>query len=207
MITSQDTDLFYIENLKRHGSSSQGVGWKDDSAQIVRFDQLVKVIDLTIPFSLNDLGCGVGDLSRFLIKNHFPVSRYHGYDILREMVDEAMVIGGKNDNIKFFVITDSNEISQADYTVSSGIFNPRHGISDTQWKHHIIETIQIMNDRSVKGFAFNALSIYSDVEFRKPELYYSDPLWLFDFCKINFSKNVALLHDYNQYDFTILVRK
>ncbi|MBM3138043.1 MAG: class I SAM-dependent methyltransferase, partial [Chloroflexi bacterium] len=30
---------------------------------------------------------------------------------------------------------------------------------------------------------------------------------LFDYCKVNFSKNVALLHDYKLYDFTIIVRK
>ncbi|HAI76542.1 MAG TPA: SAM-dependent methyltransferase, partial [Microscillaceae bacterium] len=60
---------------------------------------------------------------------------------------------------------------------------------------------------SDQGFAFNALTSYSDLEFRKQELYYSDPLYLFDYCKKNFGKNVALLHDYNQYDFTIIVKK
>ena len=32
-------------------------------------------------------------------------------------------------------------------------------------------------------------------------------LFFFDFCKRNFSRNVALLHDYGLYDFTIIVRK
>jgi len=41
----------------------------------------------------------------------------------------------------------------------------------------------------------------------RPDLYYADPLFLFDFCKQNFSKNVALLHDYRLYDFTLIVRK
>lgn len=64
-----------------------------------------------------------------------------------------------------------------------------------------------MNEKSTLGFAFNALTKYSDPEFMKEELYYTDPLFMFDYCKTNFSKNVALLHDYRQYDFTILVRK
>jgi hypothetical protein len=37
---------------------------------------------------------------------------------------------------------------------------------------------------------------------QRPDLYYG-----FDFCKRRFSRNVALLHDYGLYDFTILVRK
>ena len=64
-----------------------------------------------------------------------------------------------------------------------------------------------MDRASQKGFAFNMLTIYSDKEYMKDNLYYSDPLFFFDFCKRNFSKNVALLHDYYEYDFTILVRK
>jgi hypothetical protein len=59
---------------------------------------------------------------------------------------------------------------------------------------------------SLKGMAFNALTSYSDPEFMKPDLYYPDPLQVFDFCKRNLSKQVALLHDYGIYDFTILVR-
>ncbi len=32
-------------------------------------------------------------------------------------------------------------------------------------------------------------------------------LFFFDYCKRNFSKNVALLRNYGLYDFTVLVRK
>ena len=64
-----------------------------------------------------------------------------------------------------------------------------------------------MNEKSKFGFSFNALTSYSDAAFMKAELYYSNPGWLFDYCKTRFAKNVALLHDYSQYDFTILVKK
>jgi hypothetical protein len=64
-----------------------------------------------------------------------------------------------------------------------------------------------MHEKSSKGFAFNALTKYSDEDKMQDYLFYSDPLYLFDYCKKHFSRNVALLHDYNQYDFTILVRK
>ena len=41
----------------------------------------------------------------------------------------------------------------------------------------------------------------------RPDLYYADPCFLFDYCKTHFSKDVAILHDYGMYDFTLIVRK
>ena len=60
---------------------------------------------------------------------------------------------------------------------------------------------------SLRGFASNFLTKYSDAGKMRFDLYYADPLFLFDYCKRNFSKNVALLHDYHLYDFTLLIRK
>jgi len=51
------------------------------------------------------------------------------------------------------------------------------------------------------------LTKYPDAARMRSDLYYADPGFFFDYCKRNFSRNVALLHDYNLYDFTILVRK
>jgi len=66
-----------------------------------------------------------------------------------------------------------------------------------------------MNSLCSKGFSFNMLTGYSDADrmAQRPDLYFGDPLFYFDYCKRNFSRNVALLHDYGLYDFTVLVRK
>jgi hypothetical protein len=98
-------------------------------------------------------------------------------------------------------------MKEADYTVASGVLNLKFDIPENEWLEYIIETISVMNSKSRNGFAFNALTKYSDKEYMKEELYYSDPCFLFDYCKRNFAKNVALLHDYQEYDFTIIVRK
>jgi hypothetical protein len=45
-----------------------------------------------------------------------------------------------------------------------------------------------------KGIAFNAMSTY--VDFQVDDLYYSNPLAVFDFCKKNLSRKVTLKHDY-----------
>jgi SAM-dependent methyltransferase len=205
--TGQDIVKFYTERLQSHGNSSQGVGWKNDDAQIIRFVQLAKVVADLEAFTINDLGCGTGQFYKFLLTNKFAPTCYIGYDILQEMIDEANghITGDKK--VIFKKIASSTEMEISDYSVASGIFNVKYESSEADWLHYVLTTIEDMNARSKTGFAFNLLTKYSDREFMQSYLYYADPLFYFDYCKRNFSKNVALLHDYDQYDFTILVRK
>jgi len=79
--------------------------------------------------------------------------------------------------------------------------------SDIQWLPYILSTLDVMNKKSRLGFAFNMLTKYSDPGYMKKKLYYADPCFIFDYCKRNYSRNVALLHDYDLYEFTIRVLK
>lgn len=121
------------------------------------------------------------------------------------MIIKAKELYGKYENINF--IKDCDIGKTADYTVASDIFNVKLKQKDSDWLDYILETLNRMNEKSKKGFSFNCLTIYSDENYKKNSLYYADPCFLFDYCKRNFSKNVALLHDYFLYEFTILVRE
>lgn len=202
----ENFSAFYTDKIKAHGATARGVGWKNEDAQEIRFAQLIRVIDPSISFVINDLGCGTGDLVTFLKKQGQEFS-YRGYDVIDEMIDLARKKNNLPGKTKFFAVSNAREMEEADYTVASGIFNIRNNQPDDTWLAYILETLSLMNQKSTNGFAFNVLTKYSDTEFMKPELYYADPCFLFDHCKRNFSKNIALLHDYDQYDFTILVRK
>ncbi len=198
---------FYIEKVNRFGNSPLGVGWKDDHAQRVRFAQLVKVIESKSSFSINDLGCGTGMFYKYLISESYLPDQYSGYDILKEMIQSAENNLLPNPAVSLSKIDSAQEIILADYTVASGIFNVKYEANEVDWLEYVLSTIESINKGSRLGFAFNMLTKYSDQEFMQSYLYYADPLFLFDYCKRNFSKNVALLHDYSQYDFTIIVRK
>jgi SAM-dependent methyltransferase len=204
---SDNITRFYSDHLSGHGDSSQGVGWKNDAAQEIRFIQLLKVINVKSGFSINDLGCGTGKLFTFLTSNDFEPSRYYGYDILPEMVDSARIKLSNDRRVSLEVIESASQMSNAEYSVCSGIFNVKYEATEADWLHNILSTLDAMNEKSVRGFSFNLLTKYSDKEFMQDHLYYADPLFMFDYCKRNHAKNVALLHDYDQYDFTIIVRK
>lgn len=203
---SEQLNKYYQDNLSHHGASAQGVGWKNEEAQQIRFSQLIKVIYSSDRFSVNDAGCGVGDLSTMLNKE-FSSFTYTGYDMMADMISQAKKKYPESTRCQFYQVTHLREMNRSDYSMASGILNLKFDCTDMQWKEFILETLHLLNDKSQLGFAFNALTKYSDKEFMKPELYYADPLWLFDYCKTHFAKNIALLHDYSQYDFTILVKK
>ncbi|MNX81705.1 hypothetical protein D3C86_1134000 [compost metagenome] len=129
---------------------------------------------------------------------------YIGFDVAEEMIIAALNKFPKQENAKW---TTSLPTRKTDYVIASGIFNVKLENSDEDWLNYILETLKKIDEYSIKGFSFNVLTTYSDAAYMKDYLYYADPSILFDYCKKNFSKNVALLHDYNLYEFSIIVRK
>lgn len=192
---------YYDEKLRAHGPTARGVDWKSQESQQLRFAQLVKLIDHNRPFTINDFGCGYGALIDYLESCNFQF-RYTGFDISSEMIARA---GELHPGSSF--VTDKGRLREADYTLASGIFNVKLGTDEAEWKRYMLDVLDAMNSLSKSGFAFNALTKYSDAEFMRTDLYYADPLFFFNHCKTNYSRFVTLLHDYPLYEFTMLVRK
>jgi SAM-dependent methyltransferase len=175
-------------------------------AQESRFEQLLKIINEKSNFSINDVGCGYANLFDYLKLQGFQDFRYYGSDISEEMIKKSLSLH-VTDNIEIKLIKSISEIKVSDYSLASGLFNSIRSASLEDWSNYITESLIQMNQKSLRGFAFNMLTSYSDEERKRDDLYYGDPLFYFDYCKKNFSNNIALLHDYDMYDFTILVRK
>jgi len=199
-----DVADYYSEKLARHGETPKGVDWNGEDSQTLRFEQLCKIINGQDQFSLNDLGCGYGALHGFL-DSRFSGFSYLGIDVSESMVRSAQQRFKAAENARFVLSCEPDGV--ADYGVASGIFNVRLGRSDTEWREYLEATLDILDRTSRIGFSFNCLTSYSDSVKMRDYLYYADPCALFDLCKRRYSRNVALLHDYGLYEFTILVRK
>ncbi len=194
---------YFGRRIEQHGASPRGADWNGTESQNTRFDQLLRIIE-TPSFSILDYGCGYGALADYIEQKGFHAD-YYGFDILESAVEIAQRSKNSNPNRTFF--TEENKLPVCDYVVASGVFNVRGEQSFETWTKYVIDSLRRFNDFGRKGFASNFLTKYSDADKMRADLYYADPLYLFDYCKRNFSKNVALLHDYRIYDFTILVRK
>jgi len=201
----EKVDQYYSEKIKQHGATSHGVDWNSELSQGLRYQQLSKVICHTSLFSILDFGCGYG-YGHSWLKERYSAFNYIGYDISQEMINQAKAIQGSEKNVRFTTCLDLNK-DKFDYVISSGVFNVKLDASEEVWTKYLMESIATLNEVSVKGFAFNLLSLYSDPLLRKSHLFYGDPLSLFDHCKKNISRKVSLIHDYDLYEFTILVNK
>jgi SAM-dependent methyltransferase len=178
------------------------VDWASEVSQQLRFSQLLRLIDGDRDCTLLDYGCGYGALAQRLIAEGGSF-RYTGFDVCTPMVLAARAT--VHDPRCAFSDCES-QLSCVDYTVSSGIFNVRLEASEAEWHEHVASTIAAMAAHSRRGIAFNMLTRYADPPLMRDYLYYAEPERYFRLCKEQWSRNVTLLHDYELYEFTVLVR-
>lgn len=197
-------EKLYSQNLEKFGIDSKSVGWNSPESQTLRFEKLMSVVEEPVheSFSMNELGCGYGELYKFCEAKNYRLKQFNGYDISEKMIDAAKKYIN-NSNVKLY--KESKIITKADYTITSGIFNVKFEELGANWESYIKETLKNMFENSEKGMAFNLLSKY--VDFEAENLYYADPLFYFDYCKRELSKYVNLLHDYKLYEWTIIVKR
>jgi SAM-dependent methyltransferase len=196
---------YYAAKLAEYGNTPRGVDWNGEESQILRFKQLCNIFDSEkAAFSVNDLGCGYGAFFEYL-RGKYPEGAYLGIDVSREMIISAEERCAAASQARFLTGSEPDQI--ANYGIASGIFNVRLGRTDAEWFYHLQATLDVLDRTSSLGFAFNCLTSYSDEDKKRDYLYYADPCRLFDLCKRRYSRQVALLHDYGLYEFTILVRK
>lgn len=198
----ENINNYYSNKIGIYGATPQGVDWNGEESQYIRFAQLSKIISQQ-DFSINDLGCGYGKYYEYL-SQHYSDFVYSGYDLSCKMIENAKKIYPA---MHFEMISQLDDMHEAEYSIASGIFSVKMEHNEVEWLGYILSTLEGINKKSTRGFSFNMLTKYSDKEYMKDNLYYADPLFIFDYCKRNFSQQVALLHDYGLYEFTILVRK
>jgi SAM-dependent methyltransferase len=199
-----DVARYYGDRLAAHGVSAQGVDWNGAESQRLRFAQLLRVCEGADGFSLNDVGCGYGALFDYL-RERGRRCDYLGVDISEAMIAKAQELHRGLPGCRFRVSDQADRV--ADYTVASGIFNVKLRASAEAWHAHVLKSVDALNAGCRCGFAFNCLTRYSDAALMRADLFYADPCELFDYCKTRFARDVALLHDYGLYEFTLVVRK
>ena len=195
---------YYETKLSAHGPTPAGVDWNSRESQELRFSQLAYLWQNEPDASLLDYGCGYGALAAY-VRSRAHRGRYLGFDVSDSMAGAARAHLADLPDCR--VTSRRAELQAADYAVASGVFNVKQDATSEAWMTYVWDTIGDLAALAARGFAFNALSSYSDIEKQRPDLFYADPLALFDRCKREFSRFVTLLHDYPLYEFTLIVRR
>jgi SAM-dependent methyltransferase len=203
----ETVERYYAERLAQFGPTPRGADWNSADSQALRFDRLLVALEDAgddAETSLVDYGCGYGALLDVL-RSRGRRLWYHGFDISGAMIEAARTRHAGDSRAT--LTTELSAVPRSHYTLASGIFNVKLGHAIERWHEYVMETLVAIDALTTRAFAFNMLSTYSDADRRRDDLFYMDPLSMFDSCKRRFSTRVALLHDYPLYEFTIIVRK
>jgi SAM-dependent methyltransferase len=201
----QRVEEYYTKTATKFGATPKGVDWNGEESQNLRFDVLTQITNLHDSFfSINDLGCGYGSFLEYCESKNYDFD-YLGIDVSEKMIELAESKNFDSKRYKFLYGSEPNRI--ADYTFSSGIFNVKLDIDEEDWLEYILESITLMNNYSVHGFAFNCLSSIVESQHRRDYLYYSDAKFVKEFCLENISNDVSVMTNYGLYEFTVHVRK
>lgn len=198
---------YFSMRFDQHGQDAAGVDWNSVYAQETRFEQLAKVIVPGKKFTVLDYGCGYGAMAEWFRRVGLDFEHYYGYDIVEKSLAAGREKYAGDPSVTFS--GDFSEIPVCDYLTASGVFNIKMDTGYGEWTDYVISSLEDFNRKTSRGFSVNFLTSYSDPErmAERPDLYYADPCKIFDYCRRHFSRNVALLHDYKIWDFTIIVRK
>ncbi len=201
---TEKLEKHYTQRFIEKGATPQGVFHNGPESQLLRFIQLLKILGSETSFSLLDYGCGYGALLELL--KTLPVDvAYTGYDVSDAMIQEARQ---RYSMFKDAVFTSKEEdLGLYDYAVESGVFNICLDTPRDEWQGYVLHAMDKMARVTKKGFALNMMTSYKDPGYMHPGHYYVDPRFMLDYCITHFSRRVALLHDYELYEFTLLVRK
>jgi SAM-dependent methyltransferase len=203
-VLRQQAREYYETKLTAHGPTPAGVDWNSQESQQLRFKQLASLWADDLDASVLDYGCGYGAMADY-IRDSGHRGPYVGFDVSPSMVDAARDHLATRPACR--MVSRREELVAADFAVASGLFNVKQQARDDEWLAYIWDTVADLARLGTRGFAFNALTLYSDPDKRRPDLYYADPLEMFDGCKRTYSRFVTLLHDYPLYEFTVIVRR
>ena len=185
----RDLKAHYQKLYAKSGDSPASVQYACSASQRVRFSILSEGLDKEV--SIIDLGCGLADMLPFLREQGFT-GEYLGCDFVPEFVEHAKEKYRADELAQFqeFNILKDELPEGYDYVLISGIFNNK--IANNL--EFIYKTLMKSMDKVKRGVVFNAMSEY--VEYQDDELFYINPMALFDFCKKKITPYVVIKHDY-----------
>lgn len=198
-----EIESYYFGKIKEFGPTAQGVDWKDEKGQQIRFNMLLEEFNFEPMDEIFDYGCGYGAFYEFL-KSKLDVQNYFGCDIVQPMVNAA--ISRNPELINNLKVTDKIDRTY-DYVFASGVFNVKNSATPEEWSIYVKKTVNHIAEHARKGFAINFLTNLSEQSRRAAKLYYPAPVEIFNFLNLNRKYKATINHSYDLWEFTIIIQK
>lgn len=194
---------YYKQTFRDYGATPKGVDWNGEKSQFLRFERILRGIELSDGASILDFGCGYGSLTNLLRVQNLELD-YFGYDAVPEMFKDIQFHASKLREIYF---SEAEKLATYDWIVASGVFNVKRDATIEDWEDYIVDTIRHLESIANKGLAFNLLSLCSDEDKRKDHLYYASPFELLAKIGLSRRREILIDHNYPLWEFTVTIRK
>lgn len=177
------TSKFYDECCEYFGN----LGWAascyiDANSQSNAYKSILKYLPLQ-DSSMLDVGCGQGDLLKFLYENNLnkKILKYKGIDVSQKMIDFASRKFTDSFFEKQYFLSDVKY--DFDLSVAAGTFNTRVFEEDAEQINYLKENIKKMFYSSKKACALTLLSYHGYEEVKKENrLFCYEPWETMQYC-------------------------
>jgi len=216
MSRPQDPSLpivaYYDEHLARFGDTAAGAAWPNEKDRQLRFRVMCDLFrDVGLekqPPMVCDLGCGTGEMLRYLREHKHSSFRYVGAD--RSALALSYARGKFPDErwVEIDVLTASDDqLDQisCDYLVANGLFTVKHELSWDQMWTFMTDTLKRVWPRVRRGIAFNVMS--KVVEWERDDLFHVSYDDIARFLHELAGRNIQLRADYGLYEYTAYAYK
>jgi hypothetical protein len=191
----------YERQLERFGPTAQGMDWKDEASQRLRFQILCGVCDMNA-LGVHEVACGAGHLSDYLEQQGIRPASYSGSAASPAMVEVARRLHPRGCFEERDILAEP-ESERHDIVLCSGLFHVKLDASDVEWEGFVRASVRRMYAMCRVAIAFNVMS--DQVDTRSEQLYYPDTASMFQFCRRELSRYVCVRHDYPLYETTFYV--
>ena len=195
------TKKHYSERFEKYGVDPRSLSWGSKGAAHQRFRQMWAEIDFNGK-SVLDVGCGFGEMARFLRKRYKDVD-YTGVDLLEEFVDQAKAAHPyyKFEARDYF---EDPLDEKFDVIMASGTLNSDLGTSEKNMEFRK-KAIKIMFENTKGVLVFNMLGGHPVPKTKKgSNVWYADSLEILEYCT-SLTRRVILRSNYHPRDFTIFM--
>ena len=201
----------YNKRYNSLGNNVKSLGWGSLEQQKSRFENTIELTHYD-GLSILDIGCGFGDYISFIKGKGLNFSKYEGWDINRNFINEA-IKKNKDTNVSFkekdILNHDFSSNIEFDATVMLGLlnFNLKSKIKNLNFSRAMIENAFKLTKKFLI-VDFLSANLYENYP-KEDQVFYHSISDVISICE-NLSNNFIIKHDYKpipQKEFMVIIYK
>lgn len=194
---------YYDACLRTHGDTAAGAAWPNDADRRKRFEVLAApLLESPGPQVVVDLGCGTGELLRFLKEAGRRDITYIGVDTSEAALEIARAKFPEVRWVNADVLEAGDATVQSlacDWLIANGLFTVRRDLGEEQMWDFMAGMLERMWPQVRGGIAFNVMS--SVVDWKRSDLFHVSHDKMAHFLHRLAGRRVRMRADYGLYEY------